>query len=192
MFEGLSVSDQKVVTTVWAEMLRVLGKPTGMQGAIDTWFGANCPPAFRTGMPAMLRQFRSCMNLCTITLCCSTLEDRDVNIYGAAYHNLDDGFAPIVNFDPNTQPSLRLELDGAWNVGIPMYRTANNEHSAFVTIAHELSHLLLGTDDHPLNPPAAKPKCYGARICLALAESDDDRALTNAENWGYFIEELRG
>ncbi len=191
-FEGLSVPDQKNVTTVWAEIMRLLDKPTGMQAAINTWFGTNCPPAFRNGVPAVLRKFRSCMNLCTITLCCSTLDDRDVDTYGAAYHNLNGGFAPIVNFDPNTQPSLRLELDSKWNIGITMYRTVGDKDSAFQTIAHELSHLLMGTRDHPWNPPTAKPKCYGEQKCLALATADDVRALTNADNWGYFIEELRG
>jgi hypothetical protein len=73
-----------------------------------------------------------------------------------------------------------------------LYKTASDRDSAFQTISHELSHLLMGTKDHPWNPPNAKPKCYGETKCLALATGNDARAQSNADNWGYFIEDLRG
>jgi hypothetical protein len=108
---GLAPTDQDTVTTIWQEMMRVLDKPANLQANIDTWFGNACPAPFRTAIPRVLRKFRSCMNLCTVEVFCSALDDRDVNTYGAAYHNIAGGFAPIINFDPTTQPLLKLELD---------------------------------------------------------------------------------
>jgi hypothetical protein len=191
-FEGLSPNDQSSVNIIWAEMMRTLDKPVNMGQKIDRWFGNAVPAAFRNDMPRVLRKFRSSMNLCTITLCCSTLDDRDIDTFGAAYHNNGaGGFAAIMTFNPATQPSLRLELDSLWNTGIEIYKTPTDRDSGFQTIAHELSHLLLATRDHPWAPPAVKPKCYGEPKCTTLATNNDVRALTNADNWGYFIEDLR-
>jgi hypothetical protein len=192
-FEGLSLSDQDAVTKVWSELMAALDKQKNLSQNIDRWFGTTCPAQFRTSMPRVLRKFRSCMNLCAITLCCSELDDRDTDTFGAAYHNNGNGgFAPIVNFDPATQPSLRLELDSKWNIGISLYKTPTDRDSAFQTIAHELSHLLMATKDEPWAPPTNKPKCYGEPKCTKLANDNDVRALTNADNWGYFMEDLRG
>ncbi len=192
VYEGVSPGDQTTVSVVWAEMLRTLAQPANMDAKIDRWFGTACPAAFRADMPRVLRKFRSSMNLCSVTVCCCTLDDRDINTFGAAYHNNGmGGFAPITSFDPGLQPSLRLELDSRWNIGVSLYKTSTNLDSAFQTVAHELSHLLLATRDHPWNPPGAEPKCYGVGKCTALATNNDARALTNADNWGYFIEDLR-
>jgi hypothetical protein len=120
---------------------------------------------------------------------CCPLEDRDTDTYGAAYHNIDGGFAEIINFNPASQPELELEIDSKWNIGISMYKTPIDFDSAFQTIAHELSHLLMATKDHPWNTTS---KCYGEPKCRSLATNNRRRALTNADNWGYFIEDLRG
>jgi hypothetical protein len=192
VYEGLAPSDQTTVAVAWTEMLRALANPAQLDARIDRWFGTACPAAFRANMPRTLRKFRSSMNLCAVTVCCSTLDQRDIDTFGAAYHNNGaGGFAPINSYDPVSQPNLRLELDGRWNIGVPLYKSAGNFDSAFQTLAHELSHLLLATRDEPLNPPAASPKCYGEPVCTALATANDPRALTNADNWGYFIEDLR-
>jgi hypothetical protein len=131
------------------------------------------------------------MNLCRITLVCSELGDRDTDTFGAAYWNTDTGFAEIMNFNPATQPNLTLELDSKWNVGLELYKTPTDRDSGFETIAHELSHLLMATKDHPWIAGQAKPKCYGEEKCRWLADNNDVRALTNADNWGYFMEEIR-
>ena len=191
-FEGLAPSDQQTIGVVWTELMRTLDKPANLNQNIDTWFGTGCPAQFRTGMSRVLRKFRSCMNLCVVTVCCSELDDRDVDTFGAAYHNVQGGFAPIINFDPAKQPKLRLELDSKWNIGIVLYKTSTDRDSAFQTVAHELSHLLMGTKDHPWQSGQEKPKCYGEEKCRWLASNNDARALTNADNWGYFMEDLRG
>lgn len=191
VFEGVPDQDQKTVTLVWTELMRALDKPVNLGQNIDRWFGTACSAQFRTAMPRVLRKFRSCMNLCRVTVCCSDLGDRDVDTFGAAYHNINGGFAPIINFDPSKQPALRLELDSKWNIGITLYKTPTDRDSAFQTVAHELSHLLMATKDNPWNPPSKTPKCYGEQRCTALATNNDARALTNADNWGYFMEDLR-
>lgn len=193
IFGGLAPSDQTTVTQVWGELMDALDKQKNLQQHIDRWFGTACPAAFRTAMPRVLRKFRSCMNLCNVKVTCSPLDERDIDTFGAAYHNNGaGGFAPIINFDPATQPNLTLELDGRWNIGVALHKTLTDRDSAFQTIAHELSHLLLGTRDEKWNPPTDKPRCYGETKCTHLATNNDVRALTNADNWGYFMEDLKG
>ncbi|MEO1043372.1 MAG: M35 family metallo-endopeptidase [Pseudomonadota bacterium] len=188
-FQGLSPTDRDTVTEIWNDMMATLAAPDQLDTNITRWFGANCPAAFRTGMPRVLRKFRTCMNLCNVTLMCCDLDDRDIDTFGAAYLNTNTGFAEIINFNPATQPDLKLELDSQWNIGISRYKTATDRDSAYQTIAHELSHLLMATNDHPW---AFGSKCYGETKCRLLATNNDVRALTNADNWGYFIEDLRG
>lgn len=188
IYEGLSKLDQITVEKIWTELMSTLDKPNNLQQNINTWFGTNCPGPFRTNIGRVLRKFRTSMNLCRFTLCCSALGDRDENTFGAAYHNITGGFAEIITFNPATQPNLRLELDSKWNIGISLYKTPTDRDSAFQTIAHELSHLLMATRDHPWSDQA---KCYGETRCRTLATNNDVRALTNADNWGYFMEDLR-
>lgn len=191
IFQGLSAQDQDDINKIWAELMRTLDKPVNMNQKINTWFGVACPANFRLSVPRLLRKFRSSMNLCKINVCCSTLDDRDIDTFGAAYWNTNTGFADIINFDPKTQPKLTLELDSLWNIGLEIYKTPTDLDSGFQTVAHELSHLLMATKDHPVTAGQAKPKCYGETICRGLAASSDVRALTNADNWGYFMEDLR-
>ena len=59
------------------------------------------------------------------------------------------------------------------------------ENERFNTIAHEISHRVIGTTD----------RCFGMMIygrtkALALASVDSATAITCAENWGYFYQEV--
>ncbi len=54
-------------------------------------------------------------------------------------------------------------------------------HSQFQTIVHELTHLILHTEDHR----------YGYQESLKLAQISEPAAWKNADNWGYFLEEFR-
>lgn len=57
--------------------------------------------------------------------------------------------------------------------------------SQLETVIHELSHLLLGTDDVDL---ANGKTAYGAKRASKLVLENPAGALNNAENWGIFIE----
>jgi len=51
-----------------------------------------------------------------------------------------------------------------------------------ITIIHELSHKILGTNDKLIDGSPI----YGAKACKALAASDPDQAVTIADNWAMF------
>ncbi len=90
---------------------------------------------------------------------------------------------------------FQILLDNAW-LYLPKYRTCSGHginkgcrhddctaiHSSqFNTIAHELSHLVIGTKDH----------IYGYQESLDLAKYTPKLARHNADNWAFFIEEFR-
>ena len=54
-------------------------------------------------------------------------------------------------------------------------------NSKFHTMVHEITHLLIHTEDHK----------SGYQECLQLAEDSDTNAWGNADNWAYFLEESR-
>lgn len=51
------------------------------------------------------------------------------------------------------------------------------------TIVHEAAH-------HPAL--RAKDNTYDKNMCLDFAQNDREKAITNAENWGYFLRDLNG
>jgi hypothetical protein len=64
------------------------------------------------------------------------------------------------------------------------YRTppcTGNHFSQFQAMIHELTHLLIHSQDHETQYQA----------CLDLAEVTKHKAWKNADNWGYFLEEFR-
>jgi hypothetical protein len=74
---------------------------------------------------------------------------------------------------------------------LPSYGTTPlstfNGQEQFETLAHELTHVILGTSDETLNNGAT---AYGAAAARLLATQDVAKAFNNAENWGFFIEEF--
>jgi hypothetical protein len=51
------------------------------------------------------------------------------------------------------------------------------------TIIHELTHKCIGTNDEQI----ALRDCYGALLCAVMARMRPDLAITNADNWGYYL-----
>ena len=78
--------------------------------------------------------------------------------------------------------SFRLWLDIRWN-SAPIHRSDAEKDSRFQTLVHEFTHMVLNTDDIPGS--------YGYDEALDLAVQDSDSAKKNADNWGYFVEEIR-
>lgn len=56
------------------------------------------------------------------------------------------------------------------------------------TIFHEMTHKIVKTKDHP--KPSGSGKCYGYNTCKSLAITHPDLAITNADNWGFFMAEV--
>lgn len=66
--------------------------------------------------------------------------------------------------------------------------TVFGDQDQFETLVHELSHVVLGTNDE-VNDSGVT--AYGATNARNLATADASKAKTNAENWGFFVEEFR-
>jgi hypothetical protein len=73
---------------------------------------------------------------------------------------------------------LKLTADG--RVDSSFY-----SQSQFETLVHELSHLLLGSQDVKFDDGST---AYGAENAELLATFGSEHAFTNAENWGIFVE----
>lgn len=93
--------------------------------------------------------------------------------------------------------------DGRWlGIGVPMMYKRFSESERVMTIVHEMSHIYLGTLDHETNRrdrPNDRPvfELGGFYGCHAYhlankpnsfyATHTNADAITNAENWGYFV-----
>lgn len=80
-----------------------------------------------------------------------------------------------VNF--SKLPKTSLGLAASWN-----------GQDRLETLLHELSHYVHGTEDEKLDDGVTT--AYGGSDARLLATQSADRAKTNAENWGFLIEEL--
>jgi len=74
---------------------------------------------------------------------------------------------------------FHIGLGRFWH-GAPVYRTYYRNESKFMIIAHELSHLLVDTVDI----------ANGYKNSKLLASMHPLHAKSNANNWGYFLEEF--
>lgn len=163
--------------------------------AMLRWLGIVATPDNRTSLGKKLGKFRSNLNLRTIPVGFMNLRDRDAYQNACAWNiaaeQLDLG-RDLVS-PPDTDKFNTIELDENFN-GLPDYLPlavngtvdATGYHqSKFETIAHELTHVLLGTKDVPLlNGNTA----YGSQNAAILATQDASKAINNAENWAIFIE----
>jgi len=67
--------------------------------------------------------------------------------------------------------------------------TQRGDNSALVTVAHEFSHAVLDTNDHP-DPVAPAADCSDKACAKRLAAATPALAVTNAENIAQFISEF--
>ena len=98
--------------------------------------------------------------------------------YGWRDNTRDDNY-----WDLNQQPettTFKIALGSGWHER-PMFRNPANSCSQFQTIVHELSHLLVGTDDIT----------SGYNRCQKYANNNSNFAKKNADSWGFFIESFR-
>lgn len=70
-------------------------------------------------------------------------------------------------------------------------RLSESEMTNFGVVIHELSHIVLGTDDLPATAAGCetdRQKCYGLLLCQMLAEHSPADALRNADNYRLLAE----
>jgi len=144
---------------------------------VARWFGTT-PPAT---IQEKVRKLRSFYNLNNITLRFATMQDRGTD--NAAALAPGNGWDDYTNLTKAHGVSFEMYLNSGWEQkakwSTKPLATAGSG-GQFKTLVHELSHLGLNTNDHK----------YQAASCIALALADATKALDNADNWGFFVEEF--
>jgi hypothetical protein len=144
---------------------------------VTRWFGTTSANTIK-GKVSKLRSFYNCNN---ITLRFATLQKRGSN--NAAALAPGNGWDDYTNLTKANGVTFEMYLNSGWEEkdrwSTKPLATAGSG-GQFKTLVHELSHLGLNTNDHK----------YQAGPCITLASSDPVKALDNADNWGFFIEEF--
>lgn len=145
--------------------------------AVTTWFGTTPAATIKTKV-AKLRSF---YNLNNIKLRFATMEKRGAN--NAAALRPSGGWGDYTDLTKANGTSFEIYLNSGWeqkDMWSAQPLATAGSGGQFKTLVHELSHLALNTNDHK----------YKADKCIALAIADVAKALDNADNWGFFVEEF--
>ncbi|MBW2481058.1 MAG: hypothetical protein JRF38_13810 [Deltaproteobacteria bacterium] len=152
------------------------------------WFG-DASSGFASRLEKVLRQFCSIINTQKISVNFASLKDRDRYENAAAY-SPKSGWDEYINMTKVQGQELTMHINEAF-ARLPIYCNPDPAttvgQSQFETVVHELSHLILNTDDIVHNGNTA----YGATAARNLAAADANNAKKNAENWGLFVEEFK-
>lgn len=186
---GLGPSDQALVSMLGPEIIRTLRKASADLSPGDArsslWFG-DASNAWIQQLKRNLNRMASVANVQQIDIHGSNWKQRKRGTSAAAYQPASgwrDNTAVVgrVGFVTRSQnQGFNIELDHEWNTS-PTYKNNANRDSKFEILVHELTHLILDTED----------EAYGGNLCQALAAQNPARAKINADSWGYFIEEFR-
>lgn len=191
----LGPADQDLVKGLETEIMTTLAKAkTKLQSGegtpqCDRWFG-DSTPGFQAGLALKIGRMRSVLNVISIPFGFCPLHERDVDINAAAYEP-SGGWGDYTNLTAATGETFKMEIDLNFS-SLPRYSYPNpattTGQSQFETIIHELSHIVLGTEDQRL---ASDVRAYGGDNARLLVTQNPSAAQCNAENWGLFIEEFR-
>jgi hypothetical protein len=181
---GLGPADQAIIRLLSPAILNTLRgaaetvKRGGGGAESSKWFGDNSR-LWLGQLAGSLNRMASIVNLEEIRIGFTSLGERSTSF--AAALQPTGGWGDYSQLSRARGRSFQIELDVSWNKA-PLFRPNNQPgDSMFQTLVHELSHLVLGTDDYE----------YGVADCLQLAHDNPLNARRNADSWGYFIEEFR-
>ncbi len=185
---GLGPADQTIVRIMGPEIVRILRNASAKiregNNHSQVWFGDSSAPWIGQ-IRTKLNRMASVINLQSIDIHGSALNRRG-RTFAAAQQPASgwrDNTANVdgVGFITRSQgQGFHIRLDLEWNTA-PNYRVGTNYDSKFQILVHELSHLILDTEDEE----------YGSTKCRKLAVTNPARAKINADSWGYFVEEFR-
>jgi hypothetical protein len=187
---GLQSTISSLTPGIMAALQRAAGEcAAGRAGTVcQRWFGDNSV-AFQSQLAVKLRRFRSVINLQHIDVRFAPLADRNSNENAAAYEP-NGGWQSYLGTSQSQGQGFTMHLNEAF-AQLPIYAQPNpattDGQSQFETLVHELSHLVLGTDDEIVG----SNKAYGGQLARLLVTIDVAKAKNNAENWGLFVEEFR-
>ncbi len=186
---GLGPTDQMLVSNLGPEIIRTLRKASAEVSPGDArsslWFG-DASNAWIQQLKRNLNRMASVVNVQRIDIHGSKWNRREPGTSAAARQPASgwrDNTAVVgrVGFVTRSRnQGFNIRLDLAWNTS-PTYKAGSNRDSKFEILVHELTHLILDTED----------EAYGGNRCQMLATQSPARAKKNADSWGYFIEEFR-
>lgn len=161
---------------------RDLVRGDSLNTVLMRWFG-DTSAAWKSELSGKLNKLRNTLNTETITIGFEDLRSRNAGTNASAY---TAGIASVPLY------ARAIDLNLAFK-GLPDYLPLNGGgtirndgwiQSKFETLVHELSHLVLDTDDEMWNGHEA----YGTKRASRLAANNPRVAKNNAENWGIFVE----
>lgn len=195
---GVTQSQGTLVKALESEMLsalqkardKVAGKQAG--AAMTRWFGANTD-TLANDVKGKLARMRSTLNNRKVKVL-NGEKSRPAGENAMATHYTGGLF--LTGLSESDRVSRMLDDDDSIHIS-PNFknlaRTASGTASSWTgqdkleTLLHELSHIVLGTKDETLNDGTTAYEAQNARL---LAVQSAAKAQNNAENWGFFIEEL--
>lgn len=165
--------------------------------AVLRWFGDDSN-AFKQALARDLRRMRSVINVNTITIGEEDLVSRDPHTNAAAFASngrvgLGDPVISQGGNGPHQHDGRNVFFNSNFK-HLPKFlpknvnnrvRIDNHHQSQLNTLIHELSHLLIGTDDEVGQGGFT---AYGTQFAERLARYNPVKAKNNAENWGIFVE----
>jgi hypothetical protein len=183
----LGPADQLILREFEKEIIQVLRKSAELvkkgecRQTVLTWFGDKSDPWMKT-LGTKLDKMASIVNTKEIVVVQPELKKRDLGENAAAYQP-KGGWKTHTGMTEAQGQDFKIHLNSAWNE-MPKYsERTKHVQSKFETIVHELTHLILNTDD--VEPP------YGETNCINKAKNSPSNAQNNAENWGFFVETMR-
>jgi hypothetical protein len=181
IMQGLGPSDQQAVVTLSAQVipaLREVSRIVAKGGALaesDMWFGDSSRPWMQR-LSTNLNRMANVVNMEPIHVSFRSLAHRKGSF--AAAQRPAGGWGNYMSVSSARGQGFILKLDTRWNTS-PLHRSRTELDSQFQTFVHEITHMLMDTDDIE----------YGQKSCRLLAKQSPYRAKNNADNWGYFVEE---
>jgi hypothetical protein len=189
---ALGPADQAVVRKLEPEIVATLrlasDKVRGGRAneALRRWFGDDSQ-VWRYEVARKLGKMASVVNTTPIEVSFTHKDKRSTGTVAAAkrpkeswgdYTNMTKAQGPDF-----TGQNFRVRLDIGWNRRPTHTAGVQPGQSKFKTLVHELTHLILNTDD--VTP------AYGVQNCRNKATHHPADAKRNADNWAFFVQELR-
>jgi hypothetical protein len=177
---GVGAAEQAAITAVVPERLNKVIKDAVSVGdqLIDRWFGS----AARTGTTAKAfdekrRKMDDYLNRrCSVLTFVKKPYDATVDEAKVVQGDFAQVIRSCFRDDPGgfVPSGLRIYVLGTGMID-------QKPDEMFNTIAHEVTHRVMGTTDF----------VYGINPALRLARTQPEKAVNCAENWGYFYMELK-
>jgi Lysine-specific metallo-endopeptidase len=186
IIDELGPHDQIILTRLEPEVIAVLRKASTLTQSgqckkqSKLWFGDNSDTWMKS-LGQSLYQLASMLNTKPIKIVGTHYKKRKTTTSAAAQPPAQ-GWQPYTKMTGPDQ-GFTIRLDIAWNEK-PLFRPGDTPAlSKFHTIVHEMTHLILNTDD--VSP------AYGESNCKDKAATNPTKAKKNADNWAFFVDDMR-